>query len=110
MRILLDENLPRKLKTDFGEGFEVKTVRDMGWLGKKNGELLGLMETHEFDFFITIDKNLRHQQNLNKYKLSVFLILTPDNRRETLQKAVIKIKELIYSKNIEKLNLIKLGN
>ena len=34
MKILLDENLPRKLKTDFGTEFEVKTVRDMDWLGK----------------------------------------------------------------------------
>lgn len=43
MKILLDENLPRKLKTDLGSEFDVKTVRDMGWLGKRNGELLGLM-------------------------------------------------------------------
>jgi len=35
MKILLDENLPRKLKTDFGPGFEVKNVRDMQWLGKE---------------------------------------------------------------------------
>ncbi|WP_299288121.1 hypothetical protein [uncultured Mucilaginibacter sp.] len=43
MKILLDENLPKKLKADFGTEHEVKTVRDMGWLGKKNGELLGLI-------------------------------------------------------------------
>ena len=43
MKILLDENLPKKLKADFGIEHEVKTVRDMGWLGKKNGELLGLI-------------------------------------------------------------------
>jgi len=38
---LLDENIPTKVKYDFGKGFEVRTVQDMGWLGKKNGELLG---------------------------------------------------------------------
>ena len=42
MNILLDENLPKQLKADFGSDYDVKTVRDMGWLGKKNGELLGL--------------------------------------------------------------------
>lgn len=42
MKILLDENLPKQLKTDFGPDYDVKTVRDIGWLGKKNGELLGL--------------------------------------------------------------------
>lgn len=39
MRILLDENMPAKVKYDFGEGHEIRTVRDMGWLGKKNGDL-----------------------------------------------------------------------
>ena len=43
MKILLDENLPRQLKADFGPDYDLKTVRDMGWLGKKNGELLGLI-------------------------------------------------------------------
>jgi len=37
MKILLDESLPRKLRYDFPEEHEVWTVRDMGWLGKKNG-------------------------------------------------------------------------
>ena len=53
MKILLDENLPRRLKADFGADFEVYTVRDMNWLGKKNGELLGLIVFNGFDIFIT---------------------------------------------------------
>ena len=43
MKILLDESLPRKIRNDFAEEHEIKTVRDMGWLGKRNGELLKLM-------------------------------------------------------------------
>lgn len=66
MKILLDENLPRKLKLDFESDFEVKTVREMGWLGKQNGELLKLIAFHEFNIFITLDKNLQYQQNLDK--------------------------------------------
>jgi len=42
MKILLDENIPAKLRFDFGKGYEVFTVGDMNWLGKKNGELFGL--------------------------------------------------------------------
>ena len=41
MKILLDENLPRKLKADFGHGFEVKTVSEMNWQGKKTGNYWG---------------------------------------------------------------------
>ena len=37
MKILLDENLPKQLKADFGPDYDVKTVQDMGWLGKKPG-------------------------------------------------------------------------
>ena len=106
MRILLDENLPRKLKTDFGAGFEVKTVRDMNWLGKKNGELLGLIVFNGFDIFVTVDKNLRYQQNLGKFNISVFLLIAPDNRLETLQKLVEKIKAIIATNNYTKLNEI----
>ena|ERR1700677_2199867 len=106
MKILLDENLPGKLKTDFGAGFEVKTVRDMNWLGKKNGELLGLLVFNGFDFFITVDKNLRYQQNLNKFSVSIFLLAARNNRRETLQKLVEKVKEKISSNDYAKLNEI----
>jgi predicted nuclease of predicted toxin-antitoxin system len=55
MKILLDESLPRKLSTDFGSEHEVWTVRDKGWLGKKNGELLKLIIVDDFELFITIE-------------------------------------------------------
>lgn len=42
MKLLLDENLPRKLKKDFAE-YEVFTVAEMGWSGKENGVLLALL-------------------------------------------------------------------
>ena len=95
MKLLLDENLPRKLKVDFGPDFEVKTVRDMGWTGKKNSELLELIALNGFDFFVTVDKNLRYQQNLDRFDFSIFLLITVNNRRETLQKLVEKIKDRI---------------
>jgi hypothetical protein len=55
MRLLLDENLPRRLKDDF-HGHEVFTVRDMGWNGIKNGELLRLMLAKGFDALLTSTK------------------------------------------------------
>ncbi len=39
MRLLLDENLPKRLKQDFPEQ-EVFTVREKGWNSIKNGPLL----------------------------------------------------------------------
>lgn len=106
MKILLDENLPRKLKADFGPEYEVQTVRDMKWLGKKNGELLGLIVFNGFDYFVTIDKNLRHQQNLDRIQVTIFLLFAVNNRRNTLQVLVEKIKKKIKDGNLQKLNEI----
>ena len=106
MKILLDENLPKQLKADFGPEYDVRTVRDMGWLGKKNGELLGLIVFNGFDFFVTIDKNLRYQQNLDRIELNIFLLVAVNNRRETLQELVTKIKDKIQEGNLQKLNEI----
>lgn len=106
MKILLDENLPKNLKSDFGLDYEVKTVRDMGWLGKKNGELLGLVVFNGFDCFVTLDKSLRHQQNLDRINLIIFLLVARDNRRETLQKLVEKVVARIKEGDLQKLNEI----
>jgi hypothetical protein len=106
MKILLDESLPRKLKADFEPGHEVKTVRDMGWLGKKNGELLGLIAFNGFDYFITVDKNLRHQQNLNRFEITIFVLLAIDNRRQTLQPLIEKVKVLVNQGNLPQISEI----
>ncbi len=39
MRLLLDENLPKRLKSDF-PNHEVFTAREKEWNGIKNGELM----------------------------------------------------------------------
>ncbi len=36
MLLLLDENLPKRLKNDF-PGHEVFTIKERGWSGYKNG-------------------------------------------------------------------------
>lgn len=73
MKLLLDENLPKKSKNELS-GHQVLTVSEMGWNGKENGELLDLLIQNEFDVFLTGDKNLQHQQNFKKYTIPVFLL------------------------------------
>ena len=73
MKLLLDENLPKKLKSDFLD-HETSTVRDLGWQGTKNGDLLQLMIENDFDVLLTFDKNLRHQQNFEKYPVAVVVL------------------------------------
>ncbi|RKZ79400.1 MAG: hypothetical protein DRR16_25765 [Candidatus Parabeggiatoa sp. nov. 3] len=83
MKVLLDECLPKKLKRDF-VGYEVNTVPEMGWAGIKNGALLTLAEP-QFDVFITIDNNLRYQQNLKTIQLVIVVLNATDSKFETLR-------------------------
>jgi predicted nuclease of predicted toxin-antitoxin system len=92
LRVLLDENLPTKLKYRLAdEKFEVLTVRDQNWLGKKNGELLKLMQKSEFDVLLSSDKNLIYQQNTHKYSIILLRINVFSNRYEDLLKIVPQI-------------------
>lgn len=37
----------------------------MRWNGIKNGQLLSLLETYDFEVWIVVDKNILYQQNLS---------------------------------------------
>ena len=94
MRLLPDENLPKRLKLDFSE-YEIYTVRDKGWNGIKNGELLQLLLANNFTALLTFDKNLQHQQNFIKYTITVFVLSATINSYEALTKLTPKVKELL---------------
>jgi predicted nuclease of predicted toxin-antitoxin system len=91
MKLLLDENLPKKLKKDFPE-YEIYTVTDKNWNGKKNGELLSLMLDENFDVLLTFDKNLEHQQNFEKYPIAVIVLIAENNTYALLSELVENIK------------------
>ncbi|NJL19886.1 MAG: DUF5615 family PIN-like protein [Leptolyngbyaceae cyanobacterium SM1_3_5] len=79
MRILLDECVPRPLKRELID-YEVRTVVEMKWSGKKNGELLQLMTQEGFTVLLTTDQNLRYQQNLQQAGVAVLVLVAPSNR------------------------------
>jgi predicted nuclease of predicted toxin-antitoxin system len=82
MKILLDENLPRKLKQAF-PGHLVATVAEMGWSGKNNGELLNLAEPI-FEVLVTVDKNIQYQQNLTDRQLILVTLVVVYNKIQYL--------------------------
>lgn len=79
MRVLLDECAPRPLKRQLAE-YDIKTVVEMGWSGKKNGELLQLMSQEGFTILLTTDQNLRYQQNLQQAGVAVVVLVAQSNR------------------------------
>lgn len=58
----------------------MRTIRDMGWAGKRNGELLALMATEALEVLLTVDRNLRCQQNLAGAGVAVVVMVAPTNR------------------------------
>jgi predicted nuclease of predicted toxin-antitoxin system len=93
MKVLLDENLPVKLKYKFSPAIQVYTVYDMKWNSLKNGELLGSLGENNFDALITSDKNIIHQHKLSKYPFRFIIIKATDNQLETLLPVVPMIEE-----------------
>jgi predicted nuclease of predicted toxin-antitoxin system len=91
MRILLDEDLPRRLG-DLLVGHEFSTVARSGWAGIKNGKLLSLAAT-QFDVFLTMDGNLEYQQNLAKLPVAVIVIDAKSNRIEHIEPVVPNLLE-----------------
>ncbi len=74
MKILLDENINVRFKLLFPSHHEVYTIRDMQWNGIKNGILLKLLEQHQFDCFIIVDKNLPYQQNISNLPCTIVVL------------------------------------
>jgi predicted nuclease of predicted toxin-antitoxin system len=95
MKLLLDENLPKRLRHTFSDAHEVWHVREKGWQGKKNGELLQILLEDGFEALITIDKNLAFQQNFLKYPIPVFVLDATDNIFQTLLPFVTLIEKHI---------------
>lgn len=85
MRVLIDECAPSALQDALARAVHnCRTVRSEGWSGKKNGDLLNLAE-NEFDVLITIDTDLRYQQNLRNRKIAIVLLRARANRLEILE-------------------------
>ena len=88
IRVLLDENLPRKLKWLLNA--DALTVPERGWGGVQNGRLLGLAAL-EFDVLLTMDRGIAHQQNLSSLDLCVIVLSAVSNDIDDLRPLVPSI-------------------
>ena len=82
MKILIDECLPRALKRHLRD-HECRTVQEMGWSGKKNGELLTVAVGEQF-VLVTIDQGMEHQQNFAVRNIALLVIEAASNQIEDL--------------------------
>lgn len=95
MRVLLDESVPRPL-SQLIAGHDVTTVVEHGWAGMRNGELLQ-RASDEFEVFVTVDKNLPQQQDLQRYSVAVVILAATTNRLEDLKPLVPQLLAALES-------------
>jgi len=96
MRVLLDECVPRKLKSRL-TSHECRTVPEEGLAGKRNGELLSLAEKSGFDVFLSLDRGIEFQQNLQSRRISVLLVRAGSSRLADLLPHVPEILNTLES-------------
>lgn len=84
MRILIDECLPARLKQSFiSLGHDCRTVREIGLVSRKNGELLTLMEG-KWDVLLTNDRNIKYQQRMAGRSVAIIVFRAVSNRLSSL--------------------------
>jgi predicted nuclease of predicted toxin-antitoxin system len=86
VRLLLDECVPKRLRREL-QGHEVRTVPEMGWAGRENGELLRSAES-EFDVLVTVDQKLKYQQSVAGRNIAVVVMVARRNKIEFLRPLV----------------------
>ena len=94
--MLLDENVPRALARSLAPQHEARTVKQQGWAGRKNGDLLEAA-AERFDAFLTTDRGIPHQQSLVRYDIGVVLLKARSNRFEDSEPLVPEVKRVLAS-------------
>lgn len=81
MRVLLDESMSRFV-APLLTGHEVRTARQMGWAGLKNGALLSQAVAAGFQALVTADRSIEYQQDVARVGLGVVVLVARSNRIE----------------------------
>jgi len=93
MKILLDHNLDWRLKRLLPD-HDVRSTKEMGWERLTNGQLLSQAEVH-FDVMLTVDRNIRHQQNLAGQNIAIIVLIAANNTRNTLAPLFSEVERLL---------------
>jgi len=97
MKILLDECIDHRFSFELAE-HDVKTVSFMEWNALQNGALLKQAE-QEFEIFVTVDVNIRFQQNLANIDLAVIILRPIRNKLRFLIDLTPQIKDVLITIN-----------
>jgi predicted nuclease of predicted toxin-antitoxin system len=94
MRVLLDEQIDRRLKPLFDPDLTILTVAERGWASMADGELLRAAQ-EEFDALVTMDRGIPHQQSLSALSLGVVIVRAVSNRRADVAPLIPRVNEAL---------------
>ena len=106
MKILLDENIDVRAKLLFPAAMEVFTVKDMGWTGIKNGELIKLLSQNYFDYWIVADKNIPYQQNTADIPFKIMVLDVFRNTLKSIEPLLPKILAILNTSSSNKVIIV----
>lgn len=107
MRILLDECVPARLGRFLSEHSIISATR-RGWAGIKNGQLLTVAEKG-FDAFITVDRKIPLEQDLEKFEIALVLIRARSSRLEALRPLILQLIDASRIATPGKLTVVEQG-
>ena len=93
MRVLLDECLPERLRDEL-PGHQVRTAREAGLSGKKNGLLMELASA-QFDVLVTVDRGIPSQQTTTRSRLGVVLLHAHSNSLPALAVLLPQLRQAV---------------
>lgn len=93
MRILLDHCVPTGFKPLLLH-HQVSTTIEMGWESLTNGRLLA-EAAKQFDVMLTVDRNLKHQQNLSTLPIAVLVMVVRANTLKQLKPLVPAVESAL---------------
>lgn len=67
---------------------------EMGWAGKTNGALLSVAQAG-FDVFLTADRNLAFQQDINRFNIAVVVLVAISNKHAALQPLIPEVLSVL---------------
>jgi hypothetical protein len=83
------------------------TAPEAGLAGKKNGVLLSLAEGAGFDVFLTLDKGIQYQQNMEGRSIAILIVRAKSNRIQDLLPHVEACRVIVRS--IQRGEVVRVG-
>ena len=90
MRVLFDQGTPVPLR-HLLDSHQIETAYELGWSQLANGDLLAAAQWAGFEVFVTTDKNIISQQNLDGLPFAIVVLSSTSWPRISTASETVKL-------------------